>query len=394
MENHLKKLSQISKRNEDIYHTWEVIKLEIVKLLENVSVHFPHFSMHNSSHSETICTQIDRLLGEERILQLSISDTIMMLMAFYCHDLGMSLVNEEIYEFFKGVEYHNHIKLLSEDKTNPLSTVAESLLDFHFNANGVKDNEFPKSVEIYNNVIIIIQDYFRKNHAIKSANKIREHLVNKLQIDRTLGIRFVNTLCDICELHQKDINNIMIFPQRTNGISDDYMHPRLVGSMLCLGDLLDLDTDRFNKYYMESVIPMLPDSKLHLKKHESVKHFLVCTDSIELISDCESIDVYRLMRDWISWIENAIDFISLNWSLITPKDFGNAPYFIKKDLYLKGNTNWTEYSDLKFNISQKRAIELLQGANIYKSKFVFLREIIQNAIDSSLLLLLGHFVQQ
>ena len=39
-------------------------------------------------------------------------------------------------------------------------------------------------------------------------------------------------------------------------------------------------------------------------------------------------------------------------------------------------------SDLRFSISPEKAFEVIEGANIYEDKFVFLREVIQNALDA------------
>ncbi|MEJ8555145.1 HD domain-containing protein [Tepidibacter sp. Z1-5] len=385
LENHLKLLAENSKRNMDLYETWKFLKREIGKILDNISIYFPHFSLHDSSHSKTICIQIERLLGAKRISQLSVTDTLVMLMAFYCHDLGMAIKYEEVERFLKSKEYQDYLIKLSNDRANSLSDVAQKLLNFDFNSRSIERYDYVKSIEVYNWITFIIEDYFRKNHAKRSGDIIKKYLIEKFQIDRTIGIRFVNTLCEICKLHQEDIDNILKLPSKTNGMTNDYMHPRLIASMLCLGDLLDLDTNRFNKHLLEAVIPIPVDSEIHFKKHESIKHFLVYPNGIEIVSDCDDRKVYRVMRDWINWINDAVKFISLEWNKISPENFGNAPSLLKKELYLNGDTKWLEYSDLNFTISQKRAIELLQGANIYKNKYVCLREIIQNAVDATII---------
>ncbi len=47
-----------------------------------------------------------------------------------------------------------------------------------------------------------------------------------------------------------DYHKILELQHTTNGIVNDYCHPRFIALMLCLGDLLDLDTDRFNEYFL------------------------------------------------------------------------------------------------------------------------------------------------
>ena len=177
----------------------------------------------------------------------------------------------------------------------------------------------------------------------------------------------------------------MELPYKSNGIIDDYMHPRFIASMLCIGDLLDLDTDRFNEESLKSSSPMPESSKLHMLKHKSIEHFLVEPNGIEIISNSNSIEVYRIMRDWTKWIKDICIYLSINWSQIAPNGFERAPYLKRCDLLVDNSTKWLQYADLKFSITNKKAFELLQGAGIYRNKFVCFREIIQNSIDATLL---------
>lgn len=384
LELHLELMSKESSRNKELYDTWIYLKSEISKLLNNVSVYFPHFSLHDASHSKTICSQIERVLGRQRINELSISNTFALLLVAYCHDLGMAINYNQVEEFFKSCEYKEILKDIKTDKHNSLYEVARYLLEVDFEHSNFL-NDYSRSLQTYEYVLQIIEYKFRSNHAKRSSIKIKEILVDKYNVDRIVGVRFINLIGRISELHQEDFIKIMDLPKLTNGIADDYLHPRMVATMLCLGDLLDLDTDRFDKYLLESVTPLPLESELHFKKHESIQHFLVCANGIEIEADTDSRKVYRILRNWVSWIEGIVNFAALNWSNLVQNDFGNSPLLLKKKLSYCGDTKWVDYSDLKFKINQNRAIELLQGANIYKSKYVFLREIIQNAIDSSVL---------
>ncbi|AVK47244.1 hypothetical protein AXY43_03970 [Clostridium sp. MF28] len=385
LEEHLKKSSFENEDNKELYEIWIELKREITRTLENVSVYFPHFSLHNATHSKTICTQIERLLGEERIEKLSISDTWMLLMSFYCHDLGMALQHEQVYNYFKSPKYKEELINISINDKGELKNIAKRLLNFEGKYSEDKEKAYDSSIEIYNDIIIIIQNHFRSGHANRSAAFIKDKLVKNTQFERSIGIRFVEVLSEICKLHQEDSRNIKRLPYKTNGIVNDYMHPRFIASMLCLGDLLDLDTDRYNEYLLETVTPLSKGSALHLKKHKSIKHFLVEEDGIEIISDTNDIKVYRIMREWVKWIDEIIEFVSMEWSELVPKNFGMAPRIKRKDLLINGSKKWVEFSELKFTIKTNRAIELLQGANIYKDKFACLREIVQNSIDATLI---------
>ncbi len=383
LEKHLEKMSQENSEYLRINDMWRVIKHSVSSVLNNVSIYFPHFSLHNATHSKTICLQIERFLGEKRIERLSVTDTFMLLLVFYMHDIGMALRYEEINEKFRTKEFRQVISELIYSDDKELSQAAKRLqcFDNEYKSDIDSIEQYSTSIEVYNDVLLIIESTFRGSHAEKSAEEIK----NRLNLPKDIGIRFVDLISEICRLHQQNIENIMNLPYKCNGMVDDYTHPRFIASMLCLGDLLDLDTDRFNEDILKAATPMPTISKLHMLKHESVKHFLVEPEGIELVSDSKSVDVYRLMRDWVQLIKDNCNFLAVNWIQIAPNDFANAPYLKKCDLFINGSTKWLSYANLKFNITNEKAFELLKGAGIYKNKFVCFREIIQNAIDATLL---------
>lgn len=383
LEKHLEEKTHENDEYLKIYNSWKVIKNNLCDILNNISAYFPHFTLHNESHSKTICIQIERLIGEDKISQLSVTDTFMLLLVFYMHDIGMALKYEEVYEFFQSEDFKTSLLDLSSCDDTSICKAAKRILGF----NGIKNGDhltteiYNNSLEVYNDVILIIENKFREEHAKRSADYIKD----KLNLQNYIGVRFVNLIGSICELHQENIDKVMSLPYKSNGIVDDYMHPRFIASMLCIGDLLDLDTDRFNEESLKTYSPIPNSSKLHMLKHKSIEHFLVEPSGIEIISNSTTIEVYRIMRDWANWIKDTCDYLSINWSQIAPNGFERAPYLKRCDLLVNNSTKWLQFADLKFSINNKKAFELLQGAGIYRNKFVCFREIIQNSIDATVL---------
>lgn len=376
-----KRLSDLALADDEMnkmYQKWSVLKCDVIKKLNTVSIYFPHFSLHNESHSKTISVQIGRLLGNDRINKLSFTDLFMMLLCFYMHDIGMAVQYEEINNKFQSVEFKEYMYKLTNDTKSDLYQVAKRLSSID---SRLASLEYDKSIDVYNDVILIIEDMYRKNHAQRSADEIKLNF----NLYKDIGVRFVQILAEMCEIHQKSVSSIMNLPYKSNGLFDDYMHPRFIASMLCLGDLLDLDTDRFDYTMLQAVSPLPHNSRLHLEKHKSIKQFLIEPEGIEIISDSKDIEVYRVMREWVDWIEEMCNFLAINWSQIAPENFGMAPHIKRCELLLNNNKRWLQFADMKFKISSKRALDILKGSRIYKNKFVCLREIIQNAIDATIL---------
>ena len=77
------------------YKQWELAKDYIPQVLEVISHTFPHYSMHNSMHSENILNNIIRIVGEDTIDKLSVVDLWLLLSAAYFHDCGMFVTAED-----------------------------------------------------------------------------------------------------------------------------------------------------------------------------------------------------------------------------------------------------------------------------------------------------------
>ena len=115
----------------------------------------------------------------------------------------------------------------------------------------------------------------------------------------------------------------------------------------------------------------------------SARHILITPDIIEYRADCNKLEVYRETRVFVSWLKEEVEFWALNWKNIMPEMIkGSAPKLGKCELLLNGVPDIQGLSDLRFSISPEKAFEVIEGSNIYEDRFVFLREVIQNALDA------------
>lgn len=353
-----------------------IIISEATQKLETSARYFPHFSKHDITHSNRIENEICNLIGEERLRSLSCSDLIMMLLCFNLHDVGMALEYKEIYEGFSSDDMKKYISENALNDKSPIQDVCKRLQSFN-----KIENNYEKSIDVYNDIILIIEE---KNRSIHAKNS-KEYIETDENIKKCVGIRCRKLLAKICELHQMPTKEILTLPYKCNGFFGDFIHPRFIASMLCLGDLLDLDTDRFDEVNIKASTPFPKLSAIHKKKHESVTHFLVNQNIIEVCSDTDDIEVHIVMRQWMDWMKELCNYLALNWGDISPNGFGVAPSIKKCVLLLNGNDNYLAFTDLKYTLSKERMYELLKGSNIYKHKFMCIREIIQNAVDATLL---------
>ena len=384
MENRLRELCAENLEMQEKYYLYCEIKKELSERLSTVPTHFPHFSLHDGSHSANIIKYLSQLLGAVNIKKLSVSDLFIVCVASYAHDISMAVSYEMIYKTMSSDDWKNNLEQYTRSEQEDLAAVAERLLRFP------ELKEDVKALDIYSDVSYIVEEIFRIQHAKRSAEEI---LVND-QLEKMFGIRIRNILAEVCRLHGCNVSDIMELPYEENGIFDDYIHPRFDAALLALGDLLDMDTERFDKNFLNAAAPMLELSAIHKEKHESITHFLVKDGTIEIKSNCKRIEVYRAMRDWGEWIKQITEFMSINWNRIAPVEIGGAPSLGQYEILLNNDTKWLEFADTKFGITTRHALKLLGSTVLYKSKYTFVRELIQNAVDATMKRVYLEYIEQ
>lgn len=405
LESHFELLSRQSEEAKKLQSIWILLKSDLEESLHRTQSVFVTFSLHDSSHSRSILRNIERFLGADRIEQLSITDTFMLLVCAYAHDLGMALTIEDVYKLLSSGELRDFIlnKNNKQDTLEPEDAKAIRILADYIKCESCKDsdqqiclqkNKKNRMEAIYFAIVVVIQMYIRPKHW--EGVEIIEPKYKDLLVPR-LNIRFVRNIISICQAHGKKIDVLKELEPEDDGFANDVFHPRFIAAMLRLGDLLDVDNGRFPKWFFEveeqssNLIPKL--SELHFKKHESISHLRITPEYIAITSSCRSNDFYdedayavaEIASEWFSWIRQDCEYFSQNWSMIAGGQFGAPPGELRLKVLVDGRPYSSVHQHLQLQMSQDRVMKLLEGTNIYRNRYVCIRELLQNAVDASLL---------
>lgn len=398
LEKHLEETIKYNPQFEILNAIWKLNKKNLTSALSNVSQFYPHYSLHEQSHSSTIINNIESFLGEDRIKRLSPTDTWLLLMASFTHDLGMVVFQEVVEDEWGSKNFQEFLQEISDWDDPDMKASGELLLKLQKATKAQSDEgnndwrDLLTPIRIKNSVTLAVAEYMRRIHHSRSSDILKG--IDKVFIDVAKSFysdqipnRLLTILAEVAYLHGVGFYDIFSrLDYQANGISNDKIHPRFIAAMLRLGDLLDIDDSRFNSF-TEKVFPLPESSKDHKQKHSSVKHFLVTPEAIEITADCASDDVYRLARSWYDWLDKEVQNQSREWSNIAPKGLGGSAPRIPKGkikVFYKGAQVDESLLNLKFHISNERIFEILEGASLYeKAEFTFIREVIQNAIDAS-----------
>ena len=381
IESKLKEKAEQHSEGEIYYRQWMLAKQYLPQLLNTISHVFPHYSLHDASHSETILNNIVRIVGKPTIDKLSIVDLWLLLAAAYYHDCGMVLFakdKERILEFDSG--FVNYVEAKQNDQTSPMKEYADLLT--------VKDEklyykDMQLSVKSSEAVRFLLADYIRPKHASRSVDLIDKtsslHLPGNPIPDRIIRI-----LAQICETHTKSCEAVMDLPRvECSGCGTEDCHPRYISVLLRLGDLLDMDSNRVSDVLLSTLGSIPLDSLNYNATNRSITHLQIDESYVEVQAVCKTYEVYDLMTGWLRWLNEEMTYVISRWRNIVPDiSYGYLPSVGSLDVRLEGYDTINGKERPSFNIDTSKAIELLQGAGLYDNPAQCIRELLQNSVDA------------
>ncbi|SUD91478.1 HD domain-containing protein [Psychrobacter phenylpyruvicus] len=383
---HLKDKTEQDPNTKILMSQWEFDEKLVGKSLENVGSYYPHFSSHNESHSQQILVNIERLLGDN-ISKLTATDTWLMLEAAYWHDIGMLFSADDVQEVVNNEKFKDYVEELANNNAQDLHEFAKVWHNEGWEVALVSYDNPYKGVEKYRQMVA---EWYRRDHPQNSQQVVLKPF-EKLNISspRTelLPQRIYSYLAQICLSHGKSFNYVMSeLPFRQTGMGTENCHPRFVACMLRLGDLFDIDDNRFCPVMARQVGNMPSLSETHKHKHQAIREFQLDNETVSVTAICNTEMSYIECRRWFDWIKEEIQNQMSQWKNIVPsREFGLLPTINKLDVEMADSKILLNDKPMKFSLDEKSVIELLQGNNLYSGIIDVFRELIQNAIDATLI---------
>lgn len=451
IEEHLKQF-----RDDDnykvLYDCWELEKKQYENRLKVVGIRYQTYSQHDATHSEAILQQITCFLGEKRIRQLSPTDAWLLLECAYCHDIGMVVTAKELFDKFSldDKKFKKLSKIMYKSRNDDIKLAWSYLEPLFRYGDQMKNSESieewsekeDRNIEQYNNIenlkkifdskwyewplyftqafMMLIQEYSRSCHAQMSYDKIIEEACEK-EYEGIIPLRLRYLVAEIAALHTADSDEVIENLSKTvQGIFVDQAHPRFVAELLRIGDLLDIDNNRFNQYQLAVSGNPSYNSFAHQLKHRALRDFLVTPEKIVVHADfntrdaekllsedniwkifCDQIDetkekqlaeksveltvrAFKEMSSWLDMLRKELEFLSVKWFMIIPEGLGGScAIFDDEKLFINGESIDATLLNLRYRITAKRASEIIEGSGLYSNIFkAFIREILQNSMDA------------
>ena len=340
--------------------------------LKKYSDTFPRYTEHSGTHQINILKLISNLLGDT-INELSVLECAFIILSTFFHDIGMVFTEEERENLNKSEYFPN---FLSENPQANLDYLRNNSIVSQDLAEWFCRWSHASRVDVYLKEI-------DKGKIIISGEILSLKWLGKTSLYKELGL--------VCESHNwateklKDVGFDTVFL----GGAD----LRFCSILLRLGDILDFDDTRTEenifKYYLkldQAKTATEKYSKGEWEKHLCSSGFQFTIEQrnipydIRFIASPEKPETEVRVKDFLNYIDTEIrncrellPFCSEKWRTL------QLPNTIKREIrsqnYKSGAFNFT--------LDQKQVLNLLMGENLYRDSYICIRELLQNAIDTS-----------
>lgn len=336
----------------------------VLPLMEHYVDTFPKYTLHNRDHIYNVVRIMGQLLGD-RINSVSGLEAIVLILSATYHDFGMVFTEEERraisgYRDFQEVflaDMHNARVQFEENNRE----VSESLAEW----------------------------YCRWAHASRVWPKLAEveQHCGVLQWD---GIPFRTQVGNVCESHNEPAENIRINDYRFNSEFLGICDLRFCALLLRLADILDFDNSRSPQSvydYLDLGNPKNSSDKVskdEWNKHMASRGFQFPShpegEAIRFVAAPPHPYVEQGIRNFLDLIDLELGAAVKVSSHCTNK-WKSFPFPERVDRSSIVSINYLS-GKYRFSLSEDKILDLLTGDDLYGDDFVFIRELLQNAIDT------------
>jgi hypothetical protein len=328
---------------------------------------FPTYTVHDARHARNVAELMTDLIGDQ-LEQVTALEAAFLLLAAHFHDIGMvfvaderdMLTNEEGWEEFLRTQPGAYVAMRGATETQPPLDIAEW--------------------------------FCRWRHAERVRVWVRRlaqqgKLPSLKWNDQDIGLR----LEELCLSHNLALHDLTV-ERLPNDFRAGEADLFFCAILLRLADILDFDRSRSpDAVYRYLGLAGATTRRDSVSKTEWAKH--LASEGMrfpENRSDRYEIDFLAApthpaveydVREFLDVIEQEFETCRARLGNVSQR---------WRDLPLPGAidrqhiaSQGYEYGALRFTLDQENIVDLLMGENLYSDPFVFIRELLQNAIDAS-----------
>lgn len=350
-----RKLSANEKRSSWVKEVYEAA----AKYMTDVRQTFQNYTLHDATHILNVLDAMRGLLGDQ-IERLTIGEMELLILSACLHDLGMVYTDEERRQCYQDEEACR--KFLRE--------YCPKLL-------GCPASEWPEDTRKW---------YLRTLHPFRLHEVLQNEAWKELFDKCPLEVVPKRYVMAVCQAHGENPTEFLHKEDLRHLAAND-AEPLFCVLLLRLSDLLDFDDTRAPRI-LYNYVACNDKSRDEWDKHQASAGFRYpaspSADDLPYKARCTNPGVEHAVRDFLDWIDEELGnciklqkFCQTKWQQEFPFPRAVRKDEIESEGYMSG--------DFCLTMDQTQILQLLTGENLYDNADVFIRELLQNAIDATLL---------
>ena len=393
----VKQLKALDKKQGTGY--WSSIDSLCRSLREMLAGHPPGaegFTNHDIGHSERVLEAIGKILPKET--KLNAGELYTVVLAALLHDIGMWVRQKEAAAWMQDPE------------SGFCRYFASHGNDTHGNARRLETVRKYLNHPEYDWIARLglqrlAAEYARSGHPQRAFDFLTggmdgdaEFSAALSQVRGKIESAFIEPVAAVCLAHGWDREMLLDAPLlKPRELGGELVCLPFLAVLLRLGDLLDLGSERVPPMLWEYLTPLEEESEAHWWKEKTLRRDRLTPDCIEIAGEFH-IDAAMSIRDkakvkrsfalasnWIQYIVDEADFAKRNFPaslrLESPvrEKYRLGALTVNRD---EVRATGLRVEDAVFRFDRDRIITLL-GEEIYGDPLVFVRELMQNALDAT-----------
>lgn len=349
------KISTNEKRSSWVKEVYEAA----AKYMLDVRQTFQNYTLHDETHILNVLDAMSGLLGDQ-IERLTVGELELLILSACLHDLGMVYTEEERQQCYQDEVACR--KFLRE--------YCPELL-------GCPVSEWSEDIRKW---------YLRTLHPFRLYKILQNEAWKELFDSCPLEVVSKRYVIAVCQAHGENPTELINKEDLCYLAAND-AEPLFCALLLRLGDLLDFDDTRAPRI-LYSYVACNEKSRAEWDKHRASAGFRYpvspSADDLPYKARCTNPGVEHAVRDFLDWIDEELGnciklqkYCRAGWQreFIFPRAVRRDE--IESEGYMSG--------DFCLTMDQTQILQLLTGENLYDNTDVFIRELLQNAIDATLL---------
>jgi hypothetical protein len=341
--------------------------------LAQIPVTFRQYTKHDLLHARNLIFHMGKFIPANTLKILNPLELSVLVLAAMLHDLGMYVTPQERDEYIDSEAFRSFLaasperdRAMEEARAGGRPSVARAIED------------------------AALAEYFRKLHPERVRQNIDLLLKDQLKFGQIDLSRWV---ADICESHGWGVQTSTdpAHPERAVArlapkqlVYNVPFHPQYIACCLRIADILDFDQSRTPVSLLKTITD--PISQREWQRHLQIDGAEITDHTVEFYARCKHPEHYVAVTEYMDWIDTELMACRRLVTRDAPSDVAaeytlHLPVAVDRFHITMDDPSYVAGA-FRFELDYERIMRLLMDKSLYPDPSLFLRELLQNALDA------------